>query len=199
MKKSVVKELVLASSSRYRAALLDRLGLPYATCSPDVDESRRPGEAPEALVTRLALAKAEAVASRYPQALIIGSDQVAVHGQEILGKPGTAERAREQLESLSGATVTFLTGLCLFDAADGRHQETVVPTTVRFRRLDRDEIADYVERERPLDCAGAFKSEALGIALFEAVENDDPTALIGLPLIALCRMLRARGIRVLGG
>lgn len=198
-----MKTLVLASSSRYRAELLARLGLPFETRSPDVDETRRPAEPATALVRRLAERKADAVADavagRCPDALIIGSDQVAVCDGQILGKPGSVERAEAQLALLSGNTVTFHTGLCLLDAASSTRQTGVVTTPVRFRRLTPAEIADYVARERPLDCAGAFKSEGLGIALFDAIGGDDPSALIGLPLIELCRMLRAAGVPVLGG
>lgn len=193
-----MKALVLASSSPYRAELLGRLGLPFLTDSPDIDETPAPGEDPSALVGRLARAKAAAVAERQPDALVIGSDQVAVCAAQVLGKPGTAARARDQLATLSGNTVTFLTGLCLLDATSGTAQLEVVATPVRFRRLGSAEIADYVRRERPLDCAGAFKSEGLGIALFESIGGEDPTALIGLPLIALCRMLAGAGVRVLG-
>ncbi len=194
-----MRTLVLASSSRYRAELLARLGLPFERSSPDVDETPGPGESPTELVIRLAQAKAAAVAASHGRALIIGSDQVAVCGDQILGKPGSVERAEAQLGALSGNTVTFQTGLCLLDAASGERQSEVVTTPVRFRHLEPQEISDYVARERPLDCAGAFKSEGLGIALFEAIGGDDPTALIGLPLIELCRMLRRAGVPVLGG
>lgn len=193
-----MRNLLLASSSRYRAQLLERLGLPFSCRSPDIDESSLPGENAQALVTRLSRAKAEAVASAAGDALVIGSDQVAVCEGRILGKPGTAERARAQLASLSGRHVDFLTGLSLLDPVSGHVQTTAVPTRVRFRTLTDAEIADYVAREQPLDCAGAFKSEALGIALFEAMESEDPTALIGLPLIALCDMLREAGCPPLG-
>jgi MAF protein len=193
-----VPQLILASSSRYRAELLSRLELPFEIQAPDVDESRRAGEAPEALVRRLAEQKAGAVAAGRAEGLVIGSDQVAVCADEVLGKPGTAERARDQLARLAGRSVTFLTGLCLLDVADGSAQSTVVPSRVRFRALSAGEIDDYVARERPLDCAGAFKSEGLGIALFESIEGNDPNALIGLPLIELCRMLRQAGVAVLG-
>ena len=192
-----MRELVLASSSRYRAELLARLGLPFRTRSPDVDEARQPGEAAEPLVRRLARAKARAVGRDSTGALVIGSDQLAVCGEDFLGKPGTPEGAREQLTRLSGRTVTFLTGLCLLDMEGSGEQVAVVPTRVRFRALSAAEIEAYVEREQPVDCAGAFKSEGLGIALFEAIESDDPTALIGLPLIALCGMLRAAGVHIL--
>ncbi len=188
---------MLASSSSYRAALLARLGVPFVTDAPDLDETRLPDEDPPALVCRLAAAKARVVAARHPGALVIGSDQVAVCGSDVLGKPGSIERAREQLARLSGRSVTFLTGLCLFDADGGKHQTTVEHNRVQFRELTADEIARYVERERPLDCAGAFKSEGLGIALFESIDGPDPNALVGLPLIALCRLLRQAGINVL--
>jgi len=191
-----VRELILASSSRYRAELLERLGLPFACHSPDIDETRHPGEPAQALVERLARGKAAAVAGLHPHAVVIGSDQVAVCGDRILGKPGTAQRARDQLEFVSGRQVDFLTGLCVLDGGDA--QLRVVPTRVRFRKLNTGEIADYVARDRPLDCAGACKSESLGIALLAGLSSDDPTALIGLPLIELCGMLEARGIRVLG-
>lgn len=189
-----MRELVLASSSRYRAELLARLGLPFRTHPPEVDEGRRSNEDPDALVRRLARDKALAAAAQYPRALIIGSDQVAVCSGEVLGKPGSAERAVAQLARLSGQTVTFLTALCLHDAAAASAELAVVPTAVLFRALSAAEIEHYVARERPLDCAGAFKSEGLGIALFERLEGTDPSALIGLPLIELCRMLRRAGL-----
>ncbi len=193
-----MSDLVLASSSKYRAALLARLQLPFETADPAIDEAPRNGEAPKDLVARLAKSKAEAVAARFPQALVIGSDQVAVCDEEILGKPGTAPRAREQLARLSGRRVRFLTGLCLLNAAQDRCQLTVVETPVQFRDLGEREIADYVTRENPVDCAGAFKSEGLGIALFREIGGLDPNALIGLPLIELCAMLRSEGIKVVG-
>jgi septum formation protein len=190
--------LILASSSRYRAELLSRLGLDFDVRRPEVDESPLPGESPAALVARLAHLKAATVATQFNTGLIVGSDQVAVCGAQVLGKPGTPERARAQLAALSGRSVEFLTGLCLMNAATGAFDATIVPTVVQFRTLTADEIADYVRREQPLDCAGAFKSEGLGIALFERLESDDPTALIGLPLIELCRMLGRAGVAVLG-
>jgi septum formation protein len=190
--------LILASSSRYRADLLTRLGLCFDCHAPEIDESPLPGEPPADLVRRLSHQKAAAIAARHGDTLVIGSDQVAVAGQRILGKPGTAEVARAQLALLSGSEVTFLTGLCLLDSRDQSHQIAVVPTVVQFRTLTAAEIEDYVRREQPLDCAGAFKSEGLGIALFERLASEDPSALIGLPLIELCRMLRKAGIPVLG-
>ncbi len=192
-------ELILASTSRYRAALLERLGLPFATLAPDVDETPLPDEAPRDLVRRLAIAKARAGAEQRPEALVIGSDQLAALDDEVLGKPGTESRAREQLSRLSGRSVTFLTGLCLVDGRTQQEQVEVVETPVRFRQLSQQQIADYVVREQPLDCAGAFKSEGLGIALFESLGGSDPNALIGLPLIALTTMLIKAGLPVLGG
>lgn len=188
-------ELILASTSIYRRALLERLGLPFATARPEVDESARPDEAPQALAVRLARAKAEAVAATVRAAWVIGSDQVAELDGRPLGKPGTVEKAVEQLRSMSAREVRFLTALCLAGPG-GRRFEALDITTVRFRALGDDEIARYVERERPLDCAGSFKSEGLGIALFEAIENRDPTALIGLPMIATARLLREAGFAV---
>lgn len=188
--------LVLASTSPYRRALLDRLQLDYAVASPDVDESWRSGETARDLVLRLAEAKARAVAPRFPDALIIGSDQVAALDNDILGKPLTHERAVEQLERLSGRRLTFFTGLCLFNAAAGRARTDVACVYVKFRELSDETIARYLRKEQPYHCAGAFKSEALGIALVEALEETDPTALIGLPLIPLVDMLHAEHVRV---
>jgi septum formation protein len=187
--------LILASTSVYRRALLERLGLPFATARPDVDETPLAGETPEALAVRLARAKAEAVAAHAGDAWTIGSDQVAELDGRPLGKPGTADRAIAQLQAMSGREVRFLTALCLA-GPDGRRLAALDVTTVRFRTLENDEIARYVERERPLDCAGSFKCEGLGIALFEAIDNRDPTALVGLPLIATARLLREAGFAV---
>lgn len=193
-----MRALILASTSRYRAELLRKLGLEFTARAPGVDETPQPGEPPEQLVRRLSEAKARAVAAGAGAALVIGSDQIAVCDGRTLGKPGTPERAQEQLAALSGREVVFLTGLCLLDTATDTAQTAVDTTRVRFRSLTAAEIADYVAREQPLDCAGSFKSEGLGIALFEAIQGEDPNALIGLPLIELCRMLRAAGVRVLG-
>ncbi|MDX5432617.1 MAG: Maf family nucleotide pyrophosphatase [Halomonas sp.] len=190
--------LVLASGSRWRRQLLDRLGLPYAWTSPDIDETPRPGEAPESLVHRLALAKASRVAEEYPDHLVIGSDQVAVFDGEILGKPGDAATARAQLTRFSGHQVAFLTGLALIDTRAARHWVCHERYDVHFRRLTHAEIAHYVEREQPLDSAGSFRMEGLGIALFERLEGDDPNTLIGLPLIRLCALLREAGLDPLG-
>jgi septum formation protein len=188
-------DLILASTSAYRRALLERLGLPFDIARPEVDESPRPGEAPQALAVRLARAKVEAVAATAGPAWVIGSDQVAELDGRALGKPGTTDNAIAQLRSMSGREVRFLTALCLA-GPDGRRFEALDVTTVHFRALGDNEIARYVERERPLDCAGSFKCEGLGIALFEAIENRDPTALIGLPMIATARLLREAGFAV---
>jgi MAF protein len=191
--------LVLASSSPYRSALLGRLGLPFETAVPQVDESRRPGEPPQVLVLRLAEAKARAVARERPDALIIGSDQVASIDDQILGKPGNRARAVAQLEHASGRCVVFQTGLCLLNAVTGRTQTLVEPFRVHFRPLTRARIEAYLDREAPYNCAGSFKSEGLGIALFERLEGDDPSALIGLPLIRLVTLLESEGLDPLAG
>ncbi len=191
-------ELILASSSRWRRELLDRLQLPYQCHSPAIDETPHPEEAPHALVHRLALSKANAVAAHYPNHLIIGSDQVAVFEGDILGKPHTVEKACANLGRFSGQRVTFLTGLALLDTRSQRHQVHVEPFEVVFRTLSRQEIEHYVAKEQPLDSAGSFRMEGLGIALFEKLEGRDPNALIGLPLIALCDMLRQAGLDPLG-
>lgn len=188
------RPLVLASTSPFRRELLARLGLPFATATPDVDERRRPGEAAAALVERLAEAKARAVAAEFPDALIIGSDQVACIDDQVLGKPGGRAPAIGQLQQASGRAVVFLTGLCLFDAASERAQVCCEPYCVRFRTLSRAQIEAYVDRERPFNCAGSFKSEGLGIALFEAMDGADPNSLIGLPLIRLVGLLAAAGL-----
>lgn len=187
-------KLVLASTSAYRRALLERFGLPFDTARPDVDESPLPGEGPPATANRLAVAKARAVVRDHPGALIIGSDQVAHLGDEVFGKPGTVERAIAQLQRMRGETVVFHTALALLNTRTGTVQIDSVPTRVRFRELSDAEIARYVDKERPLDCAGSAKSEGLGITLLESLSGDDPTALVGLPLIALARMLRAEGV-----
>jgi septum formation protein len=186
--------IVLGSTSRYRAELLSRLLADFDQAAPGTDETALPNEAPAARALRLAIAKAAAVARDCPDALVIGSDQVAELDGLILDKPGTAERARAQLAASSGRDVHFHTALCLLDTRDGRRHTHVDRTRVRFRTLDTAEIARYVEREQPLDCAGSFKCEGLGISLFEAIDNSDPSALIGLPLIALARLLREAGI-----
>lgn len=193
-----MQKLVLGSTSPFRKAILDKLGLPFETDAPDVDESHLEGETPEQLVARLSLSKARAVAERHPDALIIGSDQVAVLDGRILGKPGNHDNAVRQLCDASGKTVTFLTGLCLYNAATGKAQTSVEPFSVSFRELRTDEIENYLKKEQPYNCAGSFKSEALGITLFERLSGDDPNTLIGLPLIRLVAMLAEEGINVLG-
>ncbi|MFA7619887.1 MAG: Maf family nucleotide pyrophosphatase [Thiohalomonadaceae bacterium] len=189
--------LVLGSTSPYRRELLARLGLAFEVDAPDVDEHALPGEAPDALVRRLAEAKARAVAARHPGALVIGSDQVAVLDGVILGKPGDHARAMQQLRAASGKTVLFQTGLCLFDDRNGSAQVDVVPFRVVFRTLSDAQIENYLRRERPYNCAGSFKSEGLGISLFQRLEGDDPNALIGLPLIRLVDMLAEAGVHLL--
>lgn len=190
------KTLVLASTSIYRRELLERLQLPFVTAAPNIDETRLVNESAQAMVKRLAQEKAAAMANSYPNALIIGSDQCAVLGEQILGKPGTYEKAVEQLQASSGQTVEFLTGLCLYDSNTGEFQLDVVPFQVEFRTLQNTEIENYLLREQPYNCAGSFKSEGLGISLFKRLRGDDPTALIGLPLIRLCAMLRECGYHI---
>ncbi len=186
--------LVLASTSPYRRELLARLGVAFETQAPEVDETAAPEESVPVLVARLAAAKAQAVAAKRTQGLVIGSDQAASLDGIALGKPGDAETACRQLKALSGRSVRFHTGVCVLDATDGRRWESMDETVVRVRDLSDAEIGRYVATEQPFDCAGSFKSEALGIALFDAIETSDPTALIGLPLIAVCRHLRAAGL-----
>ena len=186
--------LLLASSSPFRRQLLDKLGLNFIHQSPDIDESRLAGESPVALVMRLAREKAAALADSHPDTLIIGSDQVAVIGDRVLGKPGTREKAIEQLSAASGQRVTFLTGLCLLNTATGRTQVACDPFHVQFRTLRPAQIERYVDAEQPLNCAGSFKSEGLGIVLFKALEGRDPNTLVGLPLILLTEFLAAEGV-----
>jgi septum formation protein len=185
--------IVLASTSRYRAELLRRLLTAFEQRAPGTDETALPDEAPPARALRLAIAKAAAAASGSDNALVIGSDQVAELDGKILDKPGTAARARAQLGASSGRCVHFHTAVCLLDTRNGRCRHHVDLTRVQFRQLNAAEIARYVEYEQPLDCAGSFKCEGLGISLFESIDNHDPSALIGLPLIALARMLRECG------
>ncbi|MBB5204461.1 septum formation protein [Inhella inkyongensis] len=186
--------LILASTSRYRRELLERLHLPFTVQAPETDETPRTGEQPAQLAERLSLAKALAVARQSPQAWVIGADQVADLEGEPIGKPGDLARAQAQLERLSGRTVVFQTGLALVRAADGWQRSIVVPVKVRFRTLSAAQIARYLALEPAIDCAGSAKSEGLGISLLESIESDDPTALIGLPLIALGRILREAGL-----
>ena len=189
-------KIILASTSLYRRQLLERFRLPFDTARPETDETARPGEHPPALAERLAQEKAVAVAGGHPDALIIGSDQVAHSGDDIFGKPGTVERAVAQLQRMSGREVVFHTAVALLNSRTGHIRCAGIPTRVRFRTLTDDEIRRYVETEMPLDCAGSAKSEGLGISLLEALSGDDPTALIGLPLIALADMLRAEGVQI---
>ncbi|MBU4424238.1 MAG: septum formation inhibitor Maf [Gammaproteobacteria bacterium] len=188
------RPLVLGSTSRYRHELLSRLNLPFAVAAPEVDETPLAAETPRALALRLALAKALAVARQHPQAVVIGSDQVADLGGQPLGKPGTHERAVAQLRQMRGQTVVFQTAVAVVCAATGFEQVDLAPVEVRFRMLTDEEIERYLRAEEPYDCAGSAKSEGLGIALLDAIHSDDPTALIGLPLIRTCRMLRAAGM-----
>ncbi len=195
------RRLILGSSSVYRRQLLERLGIPFEVASPDIDESAHPGEHPAALARRLAREKAQAIADKLPadarNALIIGSDQVAVLNDQAFGKPGNHANAVAQLQRLSGQTVIFETALCLLDAANGRAHEELVSTEVEFRDLTLTDIEAYLGKEPAYDCAGSAKSEGLGIALLDRLSGDDPTALVGLPLIALCRLLRHAGFNPL--
>ncbi len=190
--------LVLASGSPFRRALLERLGIPFTTAVPDVDETRRPGEPTQELVVRLAEAKARTVVEDYPNALIIGSDQVAYLDGAVIGKPGNRAQAIAQLTRASARQVAFYTGLCLLNAATGRTQICCEPFRVHFRQLSPAHIEAYIDHERPFNCAGSFRSEGLGIALFERLEGEDPNALMGLPLIRLIAMLDREGIDPLG-
>ncbi|HAJ91478.1 MAG TPA: septum formation inhibitor Maf [Gammaproteobacteria bacterium] len=185
--------VVLASTSPFRKELLQRLGITFTTAAPDVDESPLADETPEALVRRLAKAKARAIGQSC-QGLIIGSDQVATTGSDILGKPGTHVHATEQLRALSGRLVTFHTGLCLLNSMTGEAQVDVIPFKVQFRQLDEGQIERYLQADQPYNCAGSFKSEGQGITLFERMDGDDPSALIGLPLIRLTTMLARAGL-----
>jgi len=184
----------LGSSSPYRRELLGRLQLPFSVVVPDVDESPRPGEPPAQLAQRLALAKAQAVALQHPQALVIGSDQVAELNGHALGKPGSHQRARAQLQAMSGQSVCFHTAVALCCLDSGHSTSALAQVRVQFRVLQGDEIERYLQAEQPYDCAGSAKSEGLGIALLERIESDDPTALIGLPLIHTARLLRGAGV-----
>lgn len=188
--------LILASSSSYRRELLQRLALPFTCISPELDESALPGEGAAELAQRLAREKAHAVARQQPHAVVIGSDQLAVHRDQRLGKPGTAERACQQLRSLSGQEVIFHTAVHVMQLSTGIDQAHLDLTTVQFRELQDDEIRRYVAHDQPLNCAGGFKMEALGIALFERIRTDDPTALIGLPMIWVAGALRGCGWQV---
>ena len=189
--------LILGSTSRYRRELLSRLNIAFEVASPDVDETPLAGETPRDMACRLALAKARTVAARHPEAVVIGSDQVADLAGEALGKPGTHERATDQLRRMRGQMVVFQTAVAVVCQATGFEELDLAPVRVMFRALRDDEIENYLRAEQPYDCAGSAKSEGLGIALLETIDNDDPTALVGLPLIRTCRMIRAAGIRLL--
>ena len=192
------RKLLLGSTSSYRRELLSRLHVPFDVESPHVDETPLPGEHPAALARRLALAKAQAVAHRFPDCVVIGSDQVADLDGQALGKPGTHERAVAQLRQMRGKTVIFQTAVAVVCQQSGFCQQALAPVKVTFRALDDDEIETYLRLEQPYDCVGSAKSEGLGIALLQSIENDDPTALVGLPLIRTSQMLRAAGIPLLG-
>ena len=191
------RSVVLGSTSRYRRELLERLRIPFTVSAPGVDETPLPGEAPQALARRLALAKARAVAALHPDAVVIGSDQVADLAGQPLGKPGEHARAVQQLRQMRGQTVIFQTALAVVCLASGYEQVDLAEVRVVFRDLSDAEIESYLQAEQPYDCAGSAKSEGLGIALLESIDNDDPTAFIGLPLIRTARMLRQAGVKLL--
>lgn len=188
--------LILGSTSPFRAEILQKLCVSFDTAAPDIDESSQDNETPTQLVERLSICKAKKVAEAHPAALIVGSDQVACVEQQILGKPHTHEKAVEQLRFLSGKTVSFHTGLCLFNSETGNTQSTVEVFKVHFRTLSDDQIERYLQNEQPYNCAGSFKSEALGISLFKKLEGDDPNTLIGLPLIRLVEFLSNEGLQI---
>ena len=192
----MTQTLVLASTSPFRREILQKLQVPFECAAPNLDETRLPNESPFDMVQRLSIAKARKVAENFPNSLIIGSDQCAVLGEQVLGKPHTHDKATQQLRDSSGQTVRFLTGLCLFDSLEQSYQVDVVPFDVEFRVLSAQEIENYLQREQPYNCAGSFKSEGLGITLFKRLIGDDPNTLIGLPLIRLCEMLRHKGFMI---
>ena len=194
---AAVRRIVLGSSSPYRRELLSRLRVPFDVDFPEVDETPRPGETPRDIAWRLAVEKARAVTRKHPDAVVIGSDQVADLDGEPLGKPGTHERAVEQLWRMSGKVVVFHTAVAVACAATGFEQVDLAPVRVTFRTLCAGEIENYLRAEQPYDCAGSARSEGLGIAILDAIESDDPSALVGLPLIRTCRLLRAAGVRLL--
>jgi septum formation protein len=191
------RQLILGSTSHYRRELLERLSIPFQVAAPDVDETPLPQEAPRVLAERLALAKAKAVATQFPQAVVIGSDQVADLNGQSLGKPGTHDKAVAQLRQMRGQVVIFQTAVSVVCLETGFEQSSLAAVRVKFRDLTDDEIENYLQLEKPYDCAGSAKSEGLGIALLASIDSDDPTALIGLPLIRTCQMLRAAGIELL--
>lgn len=198
MQPASARPVILGSTSRYRKELLSRLRLEFSVASPEVDETAHPGETPAALAARLALAKAQAVAARFPHAVVIGSDQVADLDGEALGKPGDHARATLQLKRMRGKTVIFQTAVAVVCHETGFQAESLAAVRVQFRQLADAEIEHYLRQEQPYDCAGSAKSEGLGIALLERIDNDDPTALVGLPLIRTCAMLRRAGVPLLG-
>jgi len=193
------RPLVLGSTSRYRRELLERLHIPFEVAAPDVDETPRLGELPQALAERLALAKARAVAASFPNAVVIGSDQVADLNGLSLGKPGTHDKAVAQLRQMRGHTVIFQTAVAVVCLETGFEAQSLAAVKVKFRDLSDDEIEHYLRAEQPYDCAGSAKSEGLGIALLESIDNDDPTALVGLPLIRTCKLIQAAGVKLLSG
>jgi len=197
MQNTAKRNLILGSTSRYRRELLERLRIAFTVESPHVDETPLPGERPDQLAQRLALAKAQAVAERHPASVVIGSDQVADLEGECLGKPGTHERAVLQLRKMSGQTVIFQTAVAVVCRESGFVQQSLAAVRVQFRKLSDGEIENYLRAEQPYDCAGSAKSEGLGIALLQRIDNDDPTALVGLPLIRTATMLRAAGLDLL--
>jgi len=190
-------KLILASTSPFRKAILDKLSVQFDTVSPEVDETVLKGETPQELVERLSIAKAKAVADKISDSLVIGSDQVSVINGEIIGKPHTHENAVKQLQNASGKIVTFYTGLCLYNSETQKYQSAVVPFDVVFRKLSMQQIESYLQKEQPYNCAGSFKSEALGIVLFEKLIGDDPNTLMGLPLIQLVKMLEHENFSIL--
>jgi len=190
-------KLVLASSSPFRKALLEKLQLPFVTDSPEIDETPHDNESIEAMVLRLSEAKARALGKKHTESLIIGSDQSASLNGQVLHKPGTFDVAFNQLKAASGQTITFHTGLCLYNSQNKQAETVCEPFVVKFRELTDTEIENYLNREQPFNCAGSFKSEALGISLFESMQGNDPNSLVGLPLIQLCRMLKANGMPVI--
>jgi len=192
-----MRTIVLASTSTFRKSLLEKLNIPFVCAKPNIDESAIDGESPIDLVRRLAIEKAKAVASEFPNALIIGSDQVAVHNGQILGKPHNFDNALKQLSQFSGSKVEFLTGLCIYDSESSVHHALVEPFDVYFKSLTETEITQYLHTEQPYNCAGSFKSEALGICLFKKLSGDDPNTLIGLPLIKTVSLLKQHGFDVL--
>src|SRR5450830_70648 len=191
------RKLILGSTSPYRRELLDRLRIPFEVAAPDVDETPQPAETPKQLACRLAMAKARAVAAQFPACVVIGSDQVADLDGQALGKPGNHTRAVAQLQQMRGKTVIFQTAVAVVCQETGFAQMDLAQVKVKFRALSDAEIEAYLRAETPYDCAGSAKSEGLGIALLEAIDNDDPTALVGLPLIRTCRMIQAAGVKVL--